>query len=154
LADVIINKESNTTGNKTDQESRVNTFIQTWRPRTHKLPPVLKNMISKAKKYGVKFIAPKPSEALQLQMPLWHHIGADPAERQINNNSKSTCLMQKHKVIIVGDAIKMIERLDSDEHIPLRGCGCLACIHDRDNLHCMHPYGNNTVQKIICSTCL
>ncbi|KAE9386205.1 hypothetical protein BT96DRAFT_960623 [Gymnopus androsaceus JB14] len=33
----------NTTGNKTDQESRVNTFIQTWRPRTHKLPPKLSN---------------------------------------------------------------------------------------------------------------
>ncbi|KAE9401125.1 hypothetical protein BT96DRAFT_992328 [Gymnopus androsaceus JB14] len=122
LADVIINKESNTTGGKTDQKSRVNTFIQTWEPKTHNLPPILKNMISKAKNYGVKFIAPKPSEALQLQMPLWHHIGADPAKRQLNNDSKSICLRQNHNVTLVKDAMKMIERFDSDEHIPVQGC--------------------------------
>lgn len=138
LADIILAKHS-AASCKVPEAAKVNTYLQTWKPSTKQLPKVLVDMIRTAKKYAINFHSLKPSQTVQLEMPLWYHLGADRNKLQMNNSKRSRCLRATHNVQVVGDAIQMLKRLEVEDHVPLRGCTCTSCKHDRDQ-RCDNPH--------------
>ncbi|KAK7016939.1 hypothetical protein R3P38DRAFT_2417242, partial [Favolaschia claudopus] len=125
---------------KVDTESIVNPFLQTWKVKKSVLNAGLKDMLTVAKKFGVKFAAMTPSKELLMELPMWHHFGEDPSKRHVNNSKSCRCLRQNHGAINMEDAVKISARLTSPSHGEKATCNCLACADDRTRRGCTNPH--------------
>ncbi|KAJ6523191.1 hypothetical protein B0H19DRAFT_925654, partial [Mycena capillaripes] len=91
-------------------------------------------------KYSVNFEAVLPTEAIQREMPFWHHPGEDPDKKQINNGKRASCLRRNHNIKTLGDALDLTERLKDPAHEKSASCLCSECIDDRTTRSCKDPH--------------
>ncbi|KAJ7061949.1 hypothetical protein C8F01DRAFT_986790, partial [Mycena amicta] len=115
-------------------------FLQTWHPNQSKVPGHLRPMMKVVQKYGVEFETIDPPAEISEALPLWHHFGKRLDRNQINNGETQRCLRQYHGVQTVQDGLRMLERLDSEDHSPHRSCQCTDCNHDRHTHKCSNPH--------------
>ncbi|KAJ7152496.1 hypothetical protein C8R46DRAFT_913052 [Mycena filopes] len=127
-------------GSKVQKGSHVNTFLQKWSPKTNELPRFVRDMLTCAKKYGVVFDTPDPSNELKKLLPLWHHHGENPELRQLNNKPQSKCLRKNHGVTTIGQGMAIMARLTTITHRADAKCICNACIDDRLEKKCKNPH--------------
>ncbi|KAJ6539700.1 hypothetical protein B0H19DRAFT_370253 [Mycena capillaripes] len=73
-------------------------------------------------------------------LPLWHHLGEDPDLTQLNNTSRCVCLRRKHGAHEIGDAMKIMARLDDQDHESSKDCMCIECFEDRAFKQCNNPH--------------
>ncbi|KAJ6540431.1 hypothetical protein B0H19DRAFT_841085, partial [Mycena capillaripes] len=118
----------------------INTFLQNWKPKRSDLTSNLKEMMNCARKLGVKFEALDPTRSVLEQLPLWHHLGEDPDLTQLNNTSRCVCLRRKHGAHEIGDAMKIMARLDDQDHESSKDCMCIECFEDRAFKQCNNPH--------------
>ncbi|KAJ6449442.1 hypothetical protein C8R47DRAFT_999215, partial [Mycena vitilis] len=89
----ILTKDSNA-----DREAVICLPLQSCKANEHKLPKRHKSMLKCAKKHKVKFDTLSPSREVQGKLPLWHHLGEDRTQVQINNSAACVCLRENHLV--------------------------------------------------------
>ncbi|KAF5384648.1 hypothetical protein D9757_007442 [Collybiopsis confluens] len=134
FADDIARNAINKEGEKKlpNNNQRVNPLLQNWDIIGTKVPAYLKELVKLSKKYRVTIEAKNPTVEMSREMPAWHHKGADPAKRQLNNVGRSKCLQNNHEVVKVGDLADMVARKKQQEHDPLNNkCKCQDCTTDR-----------------------
>ncbi|CAK5265453.1 unnamed protein product [Mycena citricolor] len=119
--------------------SHTQMFLQTWRPNKLKLPTDLREMVRVAERYNLGFEVVSPPSELLEELPLFHHLGEDPAQRQINNSTACKCLRNNHLALNVGDGALIAARLENPNHQPSARCVCTACVSDRNILNCTNP---------------
>jgi hypothetical protein len=126
---------------KVDKGAHINPFLQTWSPKLSELTCVFKEMMKCALKLGVKFQALDPTKMVLMELPLWHHLGEDPRETQLNNTARCRCLRNNHAAINIGHAVEISARLSSAGHLPDPECACYDCVEDRAFKGCRDPHG-------------
>ncbi|KAJ7591963.1 hypothetical protein C8J56DRAFT_728153, partial [Mycena floridula] len=97
VADTLIQRHRNVTDG-VKEDSCSNMFLQKWNTAPFRLPLVLYNMLSTAKKYGIEFNGTCLSIDTLNEIPIWHHLGGDPEKTQYNNRATDLCLRSVHKV--------------------------------------------------------
>jgi exonuclease III len=133
--------------------AKINTFLQSWTTRTvsSPLPEDLKNLLVKAKEFGVRFDMPKFNVAVLASLPAWYHLGAIPFNKRRAENESSKCLRNNHKVRTVFDLTNIARRLRNEQngpnlprrHVNRRNCACLECKADRNPngpIQCLNPH--------------
>ncbi|KAI0720985.1 hypothetical protein C8T65DRAFT_533772, partial [Cerioporus squamosus] len=145
VADVLLAKAVTADSRSLDRAVRVNAFLQTWNISTASnvsLPPYLKSMIKMAVKYGVRFQAIDPSDALKDALPIWRHF-ALPDEYRLIQAKSVKCAMSVHRLADVGQATRMAARLNAvgvaAAHRPTANCCCNECLADKRN-GCDNPH--------------
>ncbi|KAJ7060273.1 hypothetical protein C8F01DRAFT_1084034 [Mycena amicta] len=114
-------------------------FLQTWHASQREWPQRHRGMLKAANKYGVTMDAVEPTLEIKNQLPLWHHFAKKDGVRQLNNLPTSKCLRDVHQVLTVGDGMKMLERLNDENHSTGPECWCEECQEDRD-AGCIGPH--------------
>ncbi len=156
VADALIARAVAAKSRGVDDESKLNVFLQTWEAslrQTAGLPRDLKDMIQKARKYGLVVDAPNPRQDLKSAMPLWYHIGMEEG-RRVPNSKSGRCLRERHAVLTVLDCLRVVGRLrdlangnsardaqqrDGTRHRPAAACRCASCVEDR-SVGCDNPH--------------
>ncbi|KAF9069542.1 hypothetical protein BDP27DRAFT_1148676, partial [Rhodocollybia butyracea] len=139
IADALLRKCTPKSAKIPDEPGNI-PYIQNWQPTSRNLPLSLKSMVKAAKKYSLDYNLLKPSQAIQMNMPLWHHIGEKKDMTQYNNSPTCKCLRQNHQVFEVKDAIAIIGRLDHPTHENHDKCLCTDCLNDRLYSKCKNPH--------------
>jgi ribonuclease HI/exonuclease III len=124
-----------------EESSISKVFLQTWRPSIHhmsKLPADLKLMVKTATDCNLRFEGRAIANTVQCEMPIWYHIGGTDALTKYMNIGASKCLRNKHKVMTVGDTLRIATR-NGTNHVPQQKCGCQECRIDRIQLKCKNP---------------
>ncbi|KAF5343921.1 hypothetical protein D9758_012103 [Tetrapyrgos nigripes] len=125
-----------------------NCFLQSWltssSARSTQVPE-LRRMISVGQKYGLRIEGLAFTRSILRAMPIWHHIQADPRIRRLTNSQASRCLMEKHKVLTVGQAEDIAAPVVSitDQSTPHQRndrCQCRDCQELRQRDSCTHPH--------------
>lgn len=119
--------------------TKINSFLQTWKPLTRKLPPSIQRMLKVAKTYHVKWDACRIPPNIARQLPIWFHLGATPHLNKLNNYYYANCLRDNHRVSTVGDIENMIQQT-SPNHKNRKECDCTLCTHDRTQYNCPKPF--------------
>ncbi|KAK1219895.1 hypothetical protein PQX77_017375 [Marasmius sp. AFHP31] len=121
-------------------ESRVNPFLQTWKPSSRNLPRAVENMFKSANKAGVTFNLLTPTEEVRRDLPLFHHFARSTSQREAYNTEGCKCLRLRHGVTLVGDAVDIAARINNTDHTRNKDCTCPACDSDRTIVQCDNPH--------------
>ena len=92
IADEIIRKNILTNQKNVESSSRVNPFLQSWRPSKKKLPQELKEMLKTAEEFNVKIKTLKPTKTLQNTLPIWFHKGGNELLNVLYSYKEAKCL--------------------------------------------------------------
>ncbi|KAJ7580885.1 hypothetical protein C8J56DRAFT_713833, partial [Mycena floridula] len=138
VANTLIQKHRNVTDG-VKEDSCSNMFLQKWNTAPFRLPLVLYNMLSTAKKYGIEFNSTCLSIDTLNKIPIWHHLSGDLEKTQYNNQATDLCLQSVHKVFTTGEAVSITGRLTNNEHLPSQLCECEDCLEDI-NQGCKNPH--------------
>ncbi|KAJ7617730.1 hypothetical protein FB45DRAFT_1102919, partial [Roridomyces roridus] len=103
-------------------------------------------MVKTAKKYDLQFTALSISKEIQLEMPIWSHIGLNEKEfGKISHRKAVKCLRQKHKTHSVRDILQIAQRRTTIPRHPhminpsgmsRKNCGCPPCKRERTEYGC------------------
>ncbi len=121
---------------------RINTFTQTWKPRSRGFPEEVQGMLRVAKKYGVRLEGLAFSRTILKSLPMWDHKYADRKRlgRLTHPSKLLNCLQMRHKAKTVGDFVNMAELLRNATHEPRASCVCDECGHWRSATQCENPH--------------
>jgi ribonuclease HI len=125
-----------------DKQSRTNIFMQSndTNPNSRSnLPQDLISMIRTGHEFNVKVDAPLPSQELKEELPIWHHIGATHALKEMTNKPEAKCLRHKHQAQTVAEMDKIASH-QSRQHIPRKNCRCTTCKATRRDTRCHNPH--------------
>ncbi|KAI0720821.1 hypothetical protein C8T65DRAFT_558559, partial [Cerioporus squamosus] len=145
FSDVLLANAVMADSRRFDRAARVNVFLQSWQVSLStvvRLPEYLRSMIRTARKFGVRFDALDPCDAIKDALPFWRHFALADDLRHITSKSVR-CLMVSHGVLEVGQACRVVTRLNSvgapSAHRPTNACLCADCAADKaagcDNPH-------------------
>jgi hypothetical protein len=126
-----------------DRLTRINIFLQSWNsnPNTKtNIPHDLTAMIRTGKEYNVKLQTLLPSQKLKEEMPIWLHIGAREALKELTNKSEAKCLRYKHKVNKVAHLWTIVMEPLNGNHRPQRSYRCATCSETRQKTLCNNPH--------------
>ncbi|KAJ7583850.1 hypothetical protein C8J56DRAFT_723422, partial [Mycena floridula] len=140
FADAIIARHANSGAMKAkkNEDMKINMFLQSWKATN--MSGDLGKMVQAAKDLGVRLEGIAISRETMEQMPIWFHKEADPKIRRLNHSKESQCLRKEHKVITVGDTMKLALALEDTQHRDTESCECNHCCgNTRDSTHCMNP---------------
>ncbi|KAH7879295.1 uncharacterized protein C8R40DRAFT_1036448, partial [Lentinula edodes] len=138
VADALIAHHTPKTYENIDDFSKINIFLQSWNTDSRKLPKDLQDMITVAKRHGLRLDGLAFSRNIIRQMPIWLHSESKEIKRQHNNNV-CKCLRKNHDVKTVGDAEKIAKLTHTTRHTNRRNCACTSCRNIRQNTGCTHP---------------
>ena len=141
VADALINHNISKSQNIWDDNSTMNTFLQTWAPairKGSKLPGCIKEMIKTAKKYHVDLNPPLPCTTLHRNMPIWFHKGQDQEKHPQNNGKWAKCQRNNHEILTVHELDTYVNETQDLRHFPRSNCSCLPC-KAAQNKGCEHP---------------
>jgi hypothetical protein len=130
VADALMSRNIPKTQKVCDDESKYNTFLQTWSVKTgakSELPDSLCKMLQAAKRHGVDINPPLPSLTLRNQMPIWFHKGQDEEKNPHNNGKWAICQRNIHKIKTVEDIKTYIDEIQGLRHFPRINCACRPC---------------------------
>ncbi len=142
IADIIIDTIAPP---KYNTLARLNTFLQTWNPITrgpqaNKMNRELQRMLQMAQIYNANFTAIKLSPNLKQKLLAWFQIDAN--DKLITSRAVK-CLLNKHKVRMITDLMKILARIRDDNnelnHRLMSYCNCRDCMADHQK-NCIHPY--------------
>src|SRR5204862_5125165 len=105
-----------------------------------KIPSDLTKMIKVGREYNVKLQALLPSQKLREEMPIWLHIGAHEALKELTNKTEAKCLRHKHKVKLVSHLRRIVMEPTHENHMPRGNCRCPTCRETRQNTRCNNPH--------------
>ncbi|KAJ3964898.1 hypothetical protein EV361DRAFT_772279, partial [Lentinula raphanica] len=103
IADALIAKHVPRAYENIDEMSKINIFLQSWKTNKKDLPKDLREMITTAKKHGLRLEGLAFSREIQRQMPIWFHSKATGMSGK-HNHKLAKCLRQNHNVRTVRDA--------------------------------------------------
>lgn len=137
LADDLILRSAPKNQTQLDNTVIVNSFLQSWHHATYpnsKLQPNLLRMLRTAEKHNLWIESLILSDKAKESLPTWYHIGSKNHPSSLHRRQTVKCLKEKHKVIVVGDLVKITKRLidNSPEHSHSRrkNCKCKYCRED------------------------
>ncbi|KAJ3725102.1 hypothetical protein C8R42DRAFT_540193, partial [Lentinula raphanica] len=139
IADALIAKHVPRAYENIDEMSKINIFLQSWKTNKKDLPKDLREMITTAKKHGLRLEGLAFSREIQRQMPIWFHSKATGMSRK-HNQKLAKCLQQNHNVRTVGDAETLSKMNRTNRHTNRRNCRCTACTYIREQTNCDCPY--------------
>ena len=149
IADEIIRKNILTNQQNVENRSRINTFLQSWRPNKSKLPQELKEMLKTAEEFNVKIKTLKPTKDLQNALPIWFYKGGNGLLNVLYSYKEAKCLRTKHKIITTGQ-LNAIALETSNNHKARKNCPCNTCKAIRDKTKCKNPHSCQiAVRKMI-----
>ncbi|KAK1217608.1 hypothetical protein PQX77_019729 [Marasmius sp. AFHP31] len=96
-------------------------------------------MIKTAKKYDLRLDGLAVDREAQQQMPIWDHVEAHERITRMYTSKAAKCLLKKHKVRTVGEALNTALTLELKDHIQHDECECAACIQMSEEYECEHP---------------
>ena len=120
-------------------KTRINSFLQTWKVYSTKIPSHLRRILKVAKTYNLTLDAIAFHPNLLRTAPIWFHAGATQALNRLNNHHDVRCLQRCHRVTSVGDTSTLAECILSDDHQQSNYCQCPTCIYIRRTYDCMQP---------------
>ncbi|OJT08964.1 Transposon TX1 uncharacterized 149 kDa protein [Trametes pubescens] len=125
-----------------EEQLRISTFLQHWKPAARKLMPDLKAMIQVAKKYGVQQEAIAFSRSALRAMPMWDHNQTERRAmgRLSAKSATTTCLKRNHELRTVGDFEKLAKALKNATHKPTMRCVCTDCEAQVTTSRCANPH--------------
>ena len=141
VADALMNLNIPKNQRIYDNESKYNTFLQSWSVKTRaksNLPHSLCKMLQTAKRHGVDLNPPLPSSSLRNQMPIWFHKGQDEEKNPQNNGKWAICQRTTHKIKTVGEMKTYVEETQGLRHFMRINCACPPCKNAREK-GCAHP---------------
>ncbi|THU86570.1 hypothetical protein K435DRAFT_613258, partial [Dendrothele bispora CBS 962.96] len=148
LADALLANNTPASENNVPKDIRANCYLQSWTtstsPRSSQPTDLLK-MIKTGQKYGVRIQGLAFDRDILRDMPIWHHIFADPKIRRLTNSSASNCLRFKHNLQTVGEAEDLAAPLirvneAQLQHRSNNQCECRDCIEIQEITDCEHPH--------------
>ncbi|KAF8059613.1 hypothetical protein FPV67DRAFT_1373029, partial [Lyophyllum atratum] len=143
VADALFALKTPLSEGKVDPKVRLNIFLQSWKSRaTEKsgICPDLLQLLTTARKYGVRPEGIAFSKDIVQQRPIWYHSDADPKIRRHAHGRTAVCLRDKHGVRTVGDAEKWAIRLTDSSHRVDPSCECPSCMQVEEDVGCLHPH--------------
>ncbi|THU98758.1 hypothetical protein K435DRAFT_617370, partial [Dendrothele bispora CBS 962.96] len=148
LADALLANNTPASENSVPMDIRTNCYLQSWTTSTSPCssqPTDLLKMIKTGQKYGVRIEGLAFDRNILRDMPIWHHIFADPRIRRLTNSSASNCLRLKHNLQTVGEAEDLAAPLIRVNGIQLQHrfngqCECRDCIEIQELTECEHPH--------------
>jgi len=142
IADELINSKLPNKPN-IDGLSRTNIFLQSWNSNPNaktKIPKDLTAMIRAGNEHKVKLQALLPTQELKEEMPIWFHIGAYEALKELTNKTEAKCLRHKHQVKYVSHLRRITTEPLNGNHRPQRNCRCTTCREIKQNTQCKNPH--------------
>ena len=130
LADALIGQNIPAAQNVRDEESKSNTFLQTWTTKIgarSELPQSLRKMLQTAKRYNVDINPPLPSSNLRNQMPIWFHKGQDEEKHPQNNGKWAECQRHRHNIQTTGELARYVSETREIRHLLRKNCACAPC---------------------------
>ncbi len=125
-----------------NKEIRQSVFLQSWKTLTGtKSPKTIKKLFQTAKKFNVQPEGLAFNPSITTEMPIWHHVKADPKIKGLAKNDTSKCLMNNHKALKVGDIEVLVSSLENEGHTADPNCLCENCIRAGDISGCENPHG-------------
>ncbi|PPR01210.1 hypothetical protein CVT24_006120 [Panaeolus cyanescens] len=124
-----------------DLESRINTFLQTWKPTIQagsRLPKNVISMLKTALKYKLTFNPNILSDEVKSQLPIWHHIGLDKSKSPQHNREAAKCLRLRHKITKVGQMSELADLEWPTNHREKANCFCEKCVEIK-TCGCLNP---------------
>ncbi|KAI9059932.1 hypothetical protein FKP32DRAFT_1613947 [Trametes sanguinea] len=123
------------------KDLRVNMFLQNWSPNERAIPSFAKDMLKVAKKYGVRQEGLAFTRASLRAMPMWGHGQIDDkVMRSKSRQSAATaCLVNKHKLVTVGDFERFADTAAWEGHNSSRACACRNCEVLITSVRCANP---------------
>ena len=101
VADKIIAKSAPQDQQATDESSKSNILMQTWKTSTGKksnMPIGLKKMVKVAKRYTAAFRPLLLNDETKCALPVWHCIAVEKGKGFTNNNQWAKCQRENHKM--------------------------------------------------------
>lgn len=141
VTDAIVNRHIKDP--RVHSKAVANTFLQTWSINTQsnsQLPKHTAEMLQLAKKLNVQLEMAAPRKTVQVQIPIWYHIGGTKASQRRYRTLSGGYLMNNHEVELTGDALKVSERLTKWTHKPRKDCKCDECKEDHLAQGCANPH--------------
>ncbi|KAK0430126.1 hypothetical protein EV421DRAFT_1658020, partial [Armillaria borealis] len=132
LDDAILRPNAQKSGPAFENHQRVNCFLQSWSPNTHKglrMPESLKEMIKTGQKYKVRIESTHPSNEAHTNLLFWDHLKTRQDIKQRTSKARR-CLAQCHSLVLVKDATALSKRLGAHLHKKRRDCRCEGCKQD------------------------
>jgi hypothetical protein len=142
IADELINSKLPNKPN-IDRPTRINIFLQSWNSNpnvTTKISQDLTAMIRTGNKCNVKLQVLLPSQKLKEEMPIWLHIGARKALKELTNKTEAKFLRHKHKVKNIAHLRMIVMEHMNGNHRPQRSCRCETCSATRRKTLCNNPH--------------
>ncbi|KAF5352050.1 hypothetical protein D9758_009406 [Tetrapyrgos nigripes] len=148
IADSLLATNTPRAEDNIPQRIKQNCFLQSWStsssPRSAQVPE-LRRMINVGQKYGIRIEGLAFARDILREMPIWHHIQADPRIKRLTNSQASKCLMEKHRLTTVGQAEDLAAPLVTTTerrslHRRNDRCVCRDCQEVRQRHNCTHPH--------------
>lgn len=142
VADALMADNTPKSEENVDDRIKVSPFLQSWKTKVSSrgdTSPDITSLFRIATEFNVRPEGLAFSRDILRQMPIWYHIAADPKIRRMNQGKMAECLRSKHKVLLVGDAEKLGEKITCATHRDSDECECEDCIELEISVGCMHP---------------
>ena len=124
-----------------NKEIRRSVFLQSWKTLTGtKSPKSIKKLFQTAKMFNVQLEGLAFSPSITTEMPIWHHVKADPKIKCLARNNTSKCLVKNHRALKVGEIEKLANSLENINHTPDPNCLCENCMRVGDIDGCENPH--------------
>ncbi|THU76664.1 hypothetical protein K435DRAFT_587658, partial [Dendrothele bispora CBS 962.96] len=148
LADALLANNTTASESNVPMDIQTNCYLQSWTTSTStrsSQPTDLLKMIKTGQKYGARIEGLAFDRNILRDMPIWHHISADPKIRRLTNSSASNCLRFKHNLQTVGEAEDLAAPLMrvngvQSQHRFNGHCECRDCTEIRELTDCEHPH--------------